>query len=249
MGEGGEDLGRESGRVTEPVVLRVLSGGAAKGLVGALRSTFLAATGAGIEGTFGAVGAMKERLLAGEPCDVMIVTATLVDELIAAGHLVAGSVAPLGRVRTGIAVRMGDALPGIADRASLAATLRASKGIYFPDPQRATAGIHFDNVLRALGVDADVAPYRRIYPNGATAMLHLAQSAEPRAIGCTQVTEIIYTDGVALAGPLPKEFELATVYTAAVCSNARDPVGARELVALLSGEDSAAIRVEGGFEV
>jgi molybdate transport system substrate-binding protein len=145
-------------------------------------------------------------------------------------------------------VRRGDPLPRIDDRASLAAALRAAKAIYFPDPQRAIAGIHFDHVLRALGIHADVTPYLRPYPNGATAMLHLAQATEPAAIGCTQLTEILNTDGVTLVGKLPAQFELATVYAAAVCSRATDPRRARQVVALLSGADSAAARAEGGFE-
>jgi molybdate transport system substrate-binding protein len=234
--------------VTAVADLRLLGGGAAKGLVGALDEAIRAAIGAGIDGAFGAVGAMKERLLSGEACDIVILTAALVDELTAAGHLVPGASAALGRVFTGIAVRRGHPLPRIDDRASLAAALRAAKAIYFPDPQRATAGIHFDHVLRALGIHADVAPYLRPYPNGATAMLHLAQATEPAAIGCTQLTEILYTDGVTLVGKLPAQFELATVYAAAVCSRATDPRRARQVVALLSGADSAAVRAEGGFE-
>jgi molybdate transport system substrate-binding protein len=231
-----------------PAAVRVLSGGAAKGLIGAARPAFAECCGAGIEGTFGAVGAMKEKLLSGEPCDVAILTAALVDELTASGLLVPGSDAPLGRVRTGIAVRAADAPPDIADRASLAAALRNAKAIYFPDPQRATAGIHFVNVLRRLGIEAAVAPFLKPFADGATAMQQLAQAREAHAIGCTQLTEILYTDGVALAGPLPAEFELATVYVAAVARNAADAEGAAKLVAVLSGPACAAMRVAGGFE-
>ncbi|MEN3296477.1 MAG: molybdate transport system substrate-binding protein, partial [Burkholderiales bacterium] len=61
-------------------------------------------------------------------------------------------------------------------------------------------------------------------------------------------TEILYTDNVKLVGALPKEFELATVYTAAVCSKAAQPEAARKLVELLGGEKSKAVRLAGGFE-
>ncbi|MEO8849786.1 MAG: ABC transporter substrate-binding protein, partial [Casimicrobiaceae bacterium] len=84
--------------------------------------------------------------------------------------------------------------------------------------------------------------------NGAAAMAALAQAQEPHAIGCTQVTEILYTPGVVLAGTLPREFELATVYSAAVCSGAADSARARQLVAMLAGTESAVIRAAGGFE-
>ncbi|HUW39165.1 MAG TPA: substrate-binding domain-containing protein [Rhodocyclaceae bacterium] len=228
--------------------LRILSGGAAQGVVGALQQSFAADTGAVIQGTFGAVGAMKAKLLAGAPCDAVILTAALIEELTRSGHLLAGSAAPLGRVRTGIAVRAGEPLPMIADRDSLRASLTQARGIYFPDPDRATAGIHFVNVLKQLGIHDEVLPRLRPFPNGATAMRALAQSAEAKQIGCTQITEIKYTEGVTLVGPLPKEFELATVYSAAVCSGSAQPETAAALIELLSGARSAALRSAGGFE-
>jgi molybdate transport system substrate-binding protein len=230
-------------------VLHVLSGGAAKSVVGALRPAFLEAAGASIDGTFGAVGAMRDRLLAGAPCDVAILTAALVAELTASGHLAAGASAPLGVVRTGIAVRAGEPKPGIADRDSLVATLRAARAIHFPDPRRATAGIHFDQVLRRLGIHEAVAPFVRTWPNGATAMQHLAEAREDRAVGCTQISEIVDCAGVTLVGALPPPFDLETVYTAAVSARASDPGRARRFVALLAADASAATRIAAGFVV
>ena len=226
----------------------ILSAGAAKGLVTALQQAFSDDTGASIQGSFGAVGAMKEKLLAGEACEVIILTAAMIDELTQSGHVLAGSSAPLGRVRTGIAVRSGQPLPDISDRAALRSSLLAAKGIYFPDAKLATAGIHFLNVLKQLGIDSDVEPHLRPFPNGATAMLNLAQTTEAQLIGCTQVTEIKYTKGVTLVGLLPKEFELSTVYSVAVCRKAAHPDIARRLVKLLSGRESEALRSDGGFE-
>ncbi len=46
--------------------LALLSGGAAQGLVAALAAQFKAETGCDIAGTFGAVGAMRDKLIAGE---------------------------------------------------------------------------------------------------------------------------------------------------------------------------------------
>jgi molybdate transport system substrate-binding protein len=79
-------------------------------------------------------------------------------------------------------------------------------------------------------------------------MAEMAKCAEPGVVGCTQVTEILYTAGVDLIAVLPKEFELATVYTAAVSSKSANPSHAAALVALLSSSDAAALRLAGGFE-
>jgi molybdate transport system substrate-binding protein len=67
-------------------------------------------------------------------------------------------------------------------------------------------------------------------------------------IGCTQVTEIRYTPGVTLAGPLPVEFELATLYSAAMLRNARLPVLARSFIDELAGPGSSILRGDGGFD-
>ncbi len=230
------------------MTLTLLSAGAARGLVAALGADFTAGTGAGIEAAFGAVGAMKDRLASGEPCDLVILTAAMIDALLDDGQVEARSVASLGRVRTGIAVRAGDTLPDLRDGAALRAALLASTGILFPDPLKATAGVHFVAVLDRLGIRDVVAARLRPYPHGAAAMQELAQSREPGLIGCTQITEIRYTPGVALAGALPPEFVLATVYSAAVCANARQPELGRRFASLLTGPASLALRRQGGFE-
>ena len=191
---------------------------------------------------------MRDQLVAGAPCDVVILSAALIAALEASGHLVAGSARALGKVRTGVAVKAGAAQPAVNSPHQLKAALLAARGIYFPDPIKATAGIHFMSVMKQLGVDGDVIHKLRAYPNGATAMAEMAKCTELGLIGCTQVTEILYTAGVNLVAVLPKEFELATVYTAAVSSKAGSPSQAAALVALLGGADAAAVRLAGGFE-
>lgn len=221
--------------------MRILSGGAAQALVDRMKGA------RDVQGTFGAVGAMRDKLLAGEPCDVLILTQALVDTLTQQGHVVAGSAAPLGVVMTGVAVRSGEAKHDVSTPEALKAVLRNASGVYFPDPQKATAGIHFMKVLKALGIDGELAGRIHNFPNGATSMAEMAKAA-PGAIGCTQVTEILHVPGVDLIGLLPKEFELATIYTAAVCTKAQSPDEAREFVRLLAGNEAASARAECGFE-
>jgi molybdate transport system substrate-binding protein len=232
--------------------VRLLSGGAVQGLVNQLQAQFQAGFetqgGCTLAGNFGAVGIMKDRLLAGEACDVIILTEALIAQLTAEGHAVAGSARALGVVKTGIAVKAGAPLPGVNNPAALKAALLAATGIYFPDPVKATAGIHFMKVLQALGIDAILADRLRPFPNGATAMREMSQCPQAGLIGCTQVTEILYTPGITLVAPLPKEFELATVYTAAVCARATHPAMAVALIHLLAGAETAALRRTAGFE-
>jgi molybdate transport system substrate-binding protein len=227
--------------------LTLLSGGAAHGLVTALAPQLTAAAGAEIDGTFGAVGAMRDRLLAGAPADMVILTSALIAELTRSGHVVAGSAADIGAVATAVAVRGGDPAPPVGDADALRAALRAADAIYFPDPRLATAGIHFAKVLERLGIADEVAPRLRPHPNGAAAMAALAAVTGGRPIGCTQVTEILNTPGVTLVADLPKDFALATVYTLGICANAQAGDLARRFAALLTAEASRDLRRRLGF--
>ena len=208
--------------------LRLLAGGAAQPLVEQAKSGFT------IDGTFSAVGAMRDKLLAGEPADIVILSRALVDGLAASGHVVAASMADVARVAPAVAVRQGDAVPAIGDKEGLAAALREADEIHFPDPAQATAGIHFAKVMRELGVWQQVEPRLRLAPNGNTAMRALAASGAHRPIGCTQETEIRATPGITLAGPLPPGCDLTTVYTAAVTTTAGVPAEAARFIAALA---------------
>jgi molybdate transport system substrate-binding protein len=228
--------------------LHLLSAGAAQGLVRALQDRFQAQTGAALDARFGAVGAMREALFAGTPCDVVILTEPMIEALANEGWADGAARAALGRVRTGVAVRAGDPHPDVATPEALRAALLAADGVYFPDPERATAGIHFANVMRKLGVHETLAPRLRAHPNGATAMRELAACTSARPIGCTQVTEIRYTPGVELVGLLPPAFELATAYTAAPTIRAADRALAARFIALVTGAETSSLRGQGGFE-
>jgi len=229
--------------------LNILSGGAAQSVVNALAGGFRAATGYELICTFSAVGAMKAKLLGGAPADLVILTHAQITELAAAGLLLPDSCADLGRVRTGVAVRTGDPLPDIASASALRTSLCAAEGVFIPDPHKATAGIHFARVLDTLGIRDELGLRLKTYPNGATAMRELAQAKGTMLVGCTQVTEINITPGVVLAGLLPREFELATVYSVGVCAGGMRLDAARRFIAVLTGDASRALRMKAGFEL
>jgi molybdate transport system substrate-binding protein len=157
------------------------------------------------------------------------------------------TVADLGAVPTAIAVREGERAPDVSTLSTLRAALLAAKTIFFPDPAKATAGIHFAKVAEQLGIADTVGARYRTFPNGATAMAALAH-APGKAIGCTQATEILATPGVRLVAPLPAGCELRTVYTAAVNAAAREAHAAARFVALLAGEAQRPARRAAGFE-
>jgi molybdate transport system substrate-binding protein len=217
--------------------LNILSAGAAMGLVKQL-------LGDAVTGSFGAVGAMHDKFLAGEPCDILILARKQLDELNAAGALLAGSMVDIGQVKTGTATRAGDAAPAIHDTASLKLALQGASLLYAPDMVKSTAGQHVAKMLATLGITTPVSEH----PNGAIAMKTMAASTGGNPLGCTQATEILYTPGVTLIGLLPAEFELSTLYSVAVPARSREPKAAQELINQLINASTFNARRAAGFD-
>jgi molybdate transport system substrate-binding protein len=229
--------------------IRILSGGAAQAVVEAVAADFERATGHRIEGEFSAVGAMKAKIVAGEAVDLAILTAPLIDELIASGHVVPGSRADLGRVGTGVAVRAGTPLPDVSNAQALRGNLLAANAIACPDPEVATAGKIVMQMLARLGIAGEVKEKMRFFPNGYAAMGWLASSRGLLEMGITQVTEILPNKDVQYAGPLPDAFQMKAVYSLGLASRAAHPEAARQFAAALTSPVSRKVLIAAGYEL
>ena len=212
-----------------------------------MADAFREAGGAAVTARFDAAGAIRARLIAGDPCDVVILPAPMLHALADEGRVEPASIVSLGRVPTGIAIAHGALHPAIGDAASLRETLELASALYCPDLTRATAGVHFLQMLRELGIHDRVASRIHAHANGAAAMSALAAAGDPAAIGCTQASEILYTPGVVLVGPLPEPFALTTDYRAAVAVASERAAAAREFCATLGGSQWRALRRRSGF--
>src|SRR4051794_18383752 len=112
--------------VSRMTALNVLSGGAAHGLIESLKPQFNSLTGACIEGLFGAVGAMADKLRKGHPADLVVLTAAMIADLTKEDLVVPSSVSDVGLVETAIAVRANDPLISAKDGAGLRAAFLAA---------------------------------------------------------------------------------------------------------------------------
>ena len=99
--------------------VNILSGGAAQGLVRGLSEAFKAQTGFGIDGEFGAVGLMADKLRASTAADLVILTQALLAKLAAEKLVAPSSIADIGRVETALAVRSNDPKVNVKTEAEL----------------------------------------------------------------------------------------------------------------------------------
>lgn len=229
-------------------VLRILSAGAAQAVVEKVAAAYTSETGNGVKAEFGAVGAMRVRVTAGEPVDVIVLTRALVDELAVSGYVATGSRSDLGTVATGVAVRAGTPLPDVSDARKLRGNLLAARKVVCPDPAIATAGKAVMQMLDRLGIAAEMQPRMQYFPNGYAAMKWLAESRGALEMGITQVTEIRPNPGVTYVGPLPGDLKIKTVYSAGIAARAQNTEGARGFIARLTAPASRAILAQAGYE-
>jgi molybdate transport system substrate-binding protein len=227
--------------------LRILSGGAAQGLVTRLAPALKSTTGFNLTGEFGAVGGLADKLRHGDPADIVILTTALIARLAEEKLVDPASITDIGLVETSLAVRSRDPKLIVRNADDLRRALLAADEIYVPDTGASTAGIHVAKVLQQLGIADQIGARLKIHPNGATAMRELAASSAKRPIGCTQSTEIISTEGVELSGSLPQSCELKTMYTAALATAAANGPQAQALIKLLAGPEAKDLRRHAGF--
>jgi molybdate transport system substrate-binding protein len=230
-------------------ILNIFCAGAAQAVVSQMAEKYQRDSGHRIEAEYGAVGAMKARVVAGASADLVILTAALVDELIAEGHIVAGSRADLGKVGTGVAVRAGTPRPDVRTTAVLSGNMLAATRIVCPDPAVATAGKVVLKVLDQLGIAAEVVPRLQYFPNGYAAMADLARSSGSLEMGITQVTEILANPGVTLVGPLPDAVQNMAVYAAGLAVRSANAGPAREFIRRLTGFNAQPVLSAAGFVV
>ena len=216
----------------EAAEIRVLSAGAVRTIVTELAEAFKKETGHTVTLTFGTVGQMRQKLASGEPTDVVIMTDVAIDQAAGPGGVVPGSRTDLARTGMGIGVRDGAPRPDISTPEGLRQTLLAAKSITYVDPaQGATSGIHFASVLQRLGIADAVKPKTKLVSGGFPAELVARGEVE---LVAHQISEIVPVKGVTMVGPLPRELQKVTVYSAGVAAKAAQPERARAFIAFLA---------------
>jgi molybdate transport system substrate-binding protein len=226
--------------------IKVLTAGAMRGLVDALAPQFERQGGLRVILDNATVGVLAKRITGGEAFDVAIVTSTALQNLIAQGKIVPGSVVELAKVGMGVVVKQGAPLPGIATVDAFKRTLLAAKSVAYIDPKAGgTSGVYFAALLAQLGIADAIRPKAKLKEGGHVADLVASGEAE---IGVHVISEIKPVKGVILVGPLPQAIQHTTVYVAGVGAAAGDPAGAQALLKLLASDASVPILMENGME-
>jgi molybdate transport system substrate-binding protein len=231
-----------------PEPLRLLAAGATEASVRDTTPQFEAETGVSVQFDFGAVGALRDRVLAGEPADVLVVTPAIITALEAEQRVRAGSRLDLGQIGGGLAVRMGDPLPAIDTPDALEQALLDADEVYYADPAVATAGAALMRIVDTLGIGDEVRAKGHIAPGGRAAIQNMILSTAARVIGATQISEIKSVPEALLVGEYPAPLQVKTTYSAIILESTTRTDDATQLIQFFAGPTFQARLAQSGFE-
>src|SRR5437870_8283117 len=133
--------------------VKVLSAGAVRAIVTDLAEAFHQETGHTVTLAFGTVGVIRQRLTAGEPVDVVIMSDAAIDETARQGAVVPGTRTDIARTGMGVAVRRGGRKPAFSRREALSRALLAGRSLVYVTRGRGPpGGSLFAAVLGRLGI-------------------------------------------------------------------------------------------------
>lgn len=231
------------GARAQGVTPAIFAAGATKHAVEDVQAALRAAGRPVPSAIFDTVGALRDRILAGERPAVTLLSAEAIDAIRARGIGVGAPVLEVGRTGVGLATPTGRALPDIRTPEAFRAALLAAGSIAYADPARgATAGRHVAATIERLGLTEALRPKLRLVPFGVEGISMIARGEVDLAF--SQATEIIDRPGVQLVGLLPDALNLWTVYRAAVIADGED---ARQALALFGTEAAKAAFAKIGF--
>ncbi len=235
------------GREVWAVELNVLAAGATESTLRDVVGMFEKESGHTVKLTYGAVGALRDKIYGGAPADLTIVTPIIIEQLQAKGLVRPNTGMDLGRVGGGIAVRAGAPRPPVGTPEELKQALLTAKEVYYADPATATAGAYFLKVAERLGVGDAVRLKGRTAAGGKEAMELMAKSGA-EAVGVTQISEILSVKEVVLVGPYPGDLQNMTTYTGILLTHPPHPDAAEAFLRFLISPPVRARFRQAGFE-
>jgi len=124
-----------------------------------------------------------------------------------------------------VAVRADAPLPDVSSEAAVRAAVMNSPSVgYSTGP----SGSYLVKLFERWGIQP-----RLVQAPPGIGVATLVASGEAK-LGFQQLSELVHADGIRVVGPLPREIQLDTIFTGAVCRGSRQPDAAAAFLAYLA---------------
>ena len=180
---------------------------------------------------------------AGERADVVVLASKVMGSLEAEGHIARGSIRNFARSEIGIAVPAGARRPGLeTERAVREAMIEARRVAYSTGP----SGDHFLALCERWSLADSVLARALKAPPGVPVATMVANGEAD--LGLQQLSELIGQPGIDVIGPLPREIQAVTVFSAGISAVSAEPEAAHAFVAYLASAETAGTKRRHGME-
>ncbi len=223
--------------------ISVISSMATKQVLAELARRFQQSTGlsVGIE-SIGGVDAAK-RVQAGEAFDAVILAANVIEQLLAAGKIVAGSRVDLMKSGVSVAVKAGAAHPDISSEDALKRAVSGARSLgYSTGP----SGVHLTKLFERWGIAEEIKGRIVQAPPGVPVGSLVAKGEVE--LGFQQQSELIHLPGIDVLGPLPDAVQIITTFSGGVASSASQADAVRAMLAFMESPEADVAKRSNGME-
>jgi molybdate transport system substrate-binding protein len=184
-----------------------------------------------------------QRIREGEPFDIAVLAADAMQTLEAEGHLLPSS--PTGFARSGIAmaVAAGSPHPRLNDEDDVKRAILAARAVAY---STGPSGAHLVKLMERWGVKQIVAARLVLAPPGVPVGALIARG--DAEIGFQQLSELLHEPGVEVAGPLPREIQLMTMFSLGIATRSVDVSVSRDFCHYLTSTKAAEAILRFGME-
>lgn len=226
--------------------IRIMSGGAPKEIFLQLTPQFERQSGHKVEFIFAVMSALRDRLAGGEKVDVLVMPTNMLDGYQQSGVVRAQGRAILGLVSITAVVRTGAPKPDLSTTEKVKQVMINSRAITHATPGETPSGTHMGALIEKLGI-ADAMKEKVFHRSALRGGVELVASGEAD-IGFYPKSEVVNTQGLAVAGPLPADIQLTTIYGAAVTVISPAPDAGAAFIAFMNDPAHRAAWTHGGFD-
>jgi molybdate transport system substrate-binding protein len=228
--------------------IRLLSAAAMQTVFGMITDEFERTSGHKLVFAYTTMGAITQRVLAGETADLIVGSTQSMERLAQEGRIDPASRVTIAKVGIGAVVPTGTAKPPIGNADELRRALLAASTVVYAFPAGGgAAGVHIAKVIEQLGIAEQVKAKTRFGAGGDVTEVTMAQG--PGAFGMTQISEIVHKPGAEFVGPFPAGLQNYTGVTIGTLAGARPSPAVKALVAFVQGPSAAAAIKARGMEV
>ena len=222
--------------------LKLLSSMAAREVLAELCHGFTAQTGQAVLAEAAGGVDVARRIQAGEAADVVVLSDSAIDKLIAASHLRPGRV-DLVKSGVALAVRSGAPHPDIATEAAVKAAVEAAVSLSY---STGPSGVYLEKLFARWGILEAIRP-RIVVPPPGIPVGSLVATGQA-ALGFQQLSELLNVAGIEVLGPLPAAIQTITTFSAGIGSRCEQPESAARLLAYMREPAAAPVVRRYGME-